>query len=87
MASNYCRKYTKGRTFSVPFWKSKSELYDCYVKRCEQDGIRPFCTTVFLSIFKRKKDECELCIGYGGNNVNEKVYKEHLILKEEARFT
>lgn len=38
-----------------------------------------------MSVFRPKKDECDVCVGHQTKNVTDDVYNLHQILKEEAR--
>ncbi|CAG4951108.1 unnamed protein product [Parnassius apollo] len=38
-----------------------------------------------ISIFKPKKDECELCTAYKSGNLRQSDYDQHVAKKDEAR--
>lgn len=93
MESHYCRS-TSQKLYLEPEWKSKQELYELYSEDwCTERNVQPFSITYFdhyfndmnLSLFKRKKDECDLCVAKNMNNVLEEEYLMHQQKKKEAR--
>ncbi|KAK5640008.1 hypothetical protein RI129_010819 [Pyrocoelia pectoralis] len=92
MESHYCRSRTS-KLYLEPRWTSKSELYKLYKSYCENLKTRSLSTAslsyVFdelnLSLFKPKKDECDVCVSYRSKNISEEVYVFHEIKKNEAR--
>lgn len=38
-----------------------------------------------ISVFKPRKDQCNVCVGYKEGNVDEKDYRLHILKKDEAR--
>lgn len=91
--SHYCRKDTS-KLYLEPIWTSKAQLYKFYVADyCSQEqsnamSLSTFCSTfdqLNLSLFRPKKDLCDLCEGFKTGNVTELKYRDHIIKKEEAR--
>lgn len=94
MESHYCRASTS-KLYLEPLWQSKRELYRFYKNNwcVEQNyaqavSITTFCSVfneMGLSLYRPKKDQCEVCMGYKTKNITDEIYQEHLVLKEEAR--
>lgn len=91
--SHYCRS-SSTRRYLEPIWRSKSNVYQFYKNNyCNEKKISPVSDAKFLSImqkmnmsvFRPKKDECDVCVGHQTKNFTDEVYNLHQILKEEAR--
>lgn len=91
--SHYCRS-SSTRRYLEPIWRSKSEVYQFYKNEyCKEKKIPPVSDAKFLtimqkmdiSVFRPKKDQCDVCIGHQTKNVTDEVYNLHQVLKEEAR--
>lgn len=87
MESHYCRKRTKKLYFEHPF-TSQQEIYKLYVDKCascNESAIKRLSYPVFAnimkkcnySIFKPRKDECDICISYKAKNVSDENYNKH----------
>lgn len=94
LESHYCRKSTT-KLYLEPHFKTKSELYSLYKDDwCVKNNIRPLSIATFsntfedmnLSLFSPKKDECDLCVGFRTKNIDESVFNEHVLKKDEARM-
>lgn len=90
MESHYCRASTS-KLYLEPLWQSKRELYRFYKNTwCVEQNAEVVSITSFSSIFNKmnlslyrlKKDQCDVCMGYKTKNIAEEVYQEHLVLKE-----
>lgn len=92
MESHYCRA-TSSKRYLEPLWTSKQQLYLFYKKECQEQGIAALSSASFsnafsdinYSLFKPKKDQCDVCLGFKTGNVDEHFYKEHLKKKDAAR--
>lgn len=93
MESHYCRAHTN-KKYLEPLWKSKQELYKFYANDwCKQENEKPLSLAKFLqtfesknlSLFRPKKDECDICVAFRAKNVSEAEYNLHQERKEEAR--
>lgn len=93
MESHYCRK-NSSKQYLEPNWISKQDLYREYCRWCaEHDNIKTVSIAKFLnvfeennlSIFKSKKDECDICVGHRTGNISEDIYAAHRQKKDEAR--
>lgn len=93
MESHYCRS-SSSRRYLQPEWNTKMDLYKFYkLNWCETHNVQALSKTTFfeamssrnLSLFRPKKDECELCTGYKNGTVEESNYQTHKQKKEEAR--
>ena len=92
--SHYCRSSEsyKNKRFLEPGTK-KVDLHERYCNDCKTDGIRPGCLTIFkkyfsdlgLSVFRPRKDQCDLCVGYHHRNVSKEQYDKHIQSKNRAR--
>lgn len=92
LPSHYCRSSTK-KLYLEPVFKSKSHVYEVYTKKCNEDNIQAVSKTLFmntfealnLSIWKPKKDKCDVCCGYEVGTVTQQDYIAHNTKKKAAR--
>ena len=92
MPSHYCRTSTS-KVYVEPTFTSFSELYKVYSDHCSTHYTRCASRKVFsdvfreknMSLFKPKKDQCDLCCSFETGNATEAEYNEHIKMKEEAR--
>lgn len=92
LESHYCRSSTS-KIYLEPLFDSMSSLYKEYKNYCEPNNIkiahRKVLETVFsemnLSLYKPKKDQCDLCCSYEMGNLEEGVYQVHIQRKNRAR--
>ncbi|CAI6355942.1 unnamed protein product [Macrosiphum euphorbiae] len=93
MPSHYCRQKTNRLYLEGPF-NSKMEIYSAYVQKCVEDSIKnPLSKSIFstfmkkrnLSIFKPRKDLCDVCSSYKVNQVSKNDYQQHIKEKDRAR--
>lgn len=92
--SHYVRKRTK-KLYLEEYFKSKADLYKLYVQQKEEtpDKSKPLSMTSFsaifyemnLGIFSPKKDQCDTCLEFKNNNIDEKIWKTHDENKKKAR--
>lgn len=77
-----------------PTFKTKAGVYSLYKENwCAEQQINPLSSATFsnvfedlnLGLFKTKKDECDICVGYRTKNIEENIYREHIIKKDGAR--
>ena len=89
--SHYCRKDSKKIFLDVAI-NSFEKLHKAYVAYCQKEIKTPFSiwklqdyfTKENYSLFQRKKDKCDTCVGHDVGNVTEDVYKEHVKRKNEG---
>lgn len=93
LESHYCRASSQ-RLYLEPLWQSKLSLYNEYVKFCqEKKSIAPLSTKVFyeqfnenkLSLFRPRKDQCDVCISHKSGNITDDEYSAHIDKKNRAR--
>lgn len=92
MESHYCRASSQ-KMYLEPIWQSKMALFNQYKKYCEEKAYNPLSIKVFhdefsalnLSLFRPKKDQCDLCISFKAGNSAEEVFKKHIERKHAAR--
>lgn len=92
MPSHYCRQRTS-RLYLQSDISSKRQLYDLYSKHCNSKNSKPLSIATFsnlltiknISLFKPKKDLCDICNGYKLGHVSQTDYEEHTNKKNEAR--
>lgn len=92
MESHYCRASTS-KLYLEPDWRSKQDLYKEYCRWSAEKNIKPLSVSAFsntfinknLSLFRPKKDECDICVSYRTGNISEEVYNLHQGKKKEAR--
>ena len=88
---HYCRK-DSSKIYLTSVVKTMAKLYDIYKARCralnrDSFGIKKFVTYFNdnnYSLFKRKKDNCNTCIGYEEGNVSQHDFDEHQALKTDG---
>lgn len=93
LPSHYCRS-TSSKLYLEPIFKSKSNLYEVYKTKCNTDSIQPVSSCYFdnkfeelnLSIYKPKKDRCDVCCSFETNNISEDEYHRHIEKKKAARL-
>nr|CAH7748432.1 unnamed protein product [Callosobruchus chinensis] len=93
LESHYCRK-DSSKFYLEPLWTSKSQLYKLYKDDfCPREKAEPLRITSFcnvfedlnLSLFRPKKDLCDICESFKTENINEYEYRIHVGMKKEAR--
>lgn len=93
MESHYCRASSERLYLLEPVWRSKSHVYKFYKNvYCKEKSVDPVSDAKFynkmqemkLSLYRPKKDECDVCVAYRAKNISEEVYQHHQVLKEEA---
>lgn len=92
MESHYCRS-SSNKKYLETIWKSKNQLYHFYKDECKERGIASLSIASFsnsfsdmnFSLFKPKKDQCDVCLGFKTKNIDESVYIKHLDKKAAAR--
>lgn len=94
LESHYCRKNTS-KLYLEPLWTSKAQLYDLAYKKdfCIREQIEPLSVTSFsnmfeslnLSLYRPKKDLCDICESYKVGNITDEAFKTHCDKKDEAR--
>lgn len=68
------------------------DLYKQYTEYCSSKEISALSIKCFydefneqnLSIFRPKKDQCDLCVGYRAGNTPEQIYQDHIKMKNLA---
>lgn len=92
MPSHYCRKRTT-QSYLQPDFTCKRQLYDCYAEQCKTQNAKPLSIATFsntlaikkISLFKPKKDLCEICNNFKLGHISEAEHQKHVEKKEEAR--
>ena len=95
LPSHYCRADTTKRYLETAC-NTFTEVYNTFVQKQLDEGINrnDICgKTLFLeifesmnlSLFKPKKDQCDLCVGFKVGNVDQDAYCEHIKRKTDAR--
>lgn len=91
LPSHYSRK-SSSKLYLERCFKTLTEVHSVYEGYCSERSIHPLKLTVFkdvfyeknISLFKPKKDRCNLCIGHEVGNVSEEEWKAHMEFKNEA---
>ena len=89
--SHYCRSDSTKIFLDVNI-VCMTKLHSVYEATCKAAGKHPFSIFKFTeffkdnnySIFKRKKDLCNTCVGYELGNISLDQYNEHIQMKEEG---
>lgn len=87
MESHYCRKDTKKLYFESDF-STYQEIYQLYVAECDskkENGNMKLSYPIFAellkesnySIFKPRKDQCDMCMSHKAGNLSDEDYKKH----------
>lgn len=87
MDSHYCRKDSKKLYFESDF-STNQEIYKLYVEDCESkkenEDLKlsyPIFAEIMkqsnYSIYRPKKDQCNLCVSHKAKNVSDEDYEEH----------
>lgn len=92
MESHYCRKDTS-KLYLEPIINSGQQLYKLYTDSCRSEDKIPVCrftfmevvTSMNISLFQTKKDQCNVCCEHKVGNISEEKYKDHIKAKTEAR--
>lgn len=92
LPSHYCRKMST-KLYLEPGIQSVSQLYELYKERCKEESQGSISRQTFdsilsdmnIALFRPKKDECDICVGYRTGNINEQDYQRHVSMKEKAR--
>lgn len=93
LESHYCRASTS-KLYLEPMWNSKSKLYKLFKEDfCKNRPEKPVSIATFhkefdkkkLSLYRPKKDLCDICVAFETGNLAEEKYQEHINLKNEAR--
>lgn len=91
--SHYCRS-SSTKLYLESSWTSKSQLFQFYCENwCQEKKCKPLSSCTFyksfedlnLSLYRPKKDECDLCRAYKLKNISDETYNEHLKKKTAAR--
>lgn len=92
LPSHYCRQMST-KLYLEPGIQSVSQLYDLYKEKCKEENKETVSRYTFdnilsdmnIGLFRPKKDECDLCVGYRTGNINEQDYQKHVSMKQKAR--
>ncbi|CAH1114859.1 unnamed protein product [Psylliodes chrysocephalus] len=92
LPSHYCSKDTD-RLYLEQQFQSFAELHREYSKKCIENNRMPQSITslqkiandIKLSLFRPRKDLCDLCFKYRNNNMSEEDYQAHIRKKDSAR--
>ena len=88
---HYCRK-DSSKIYLSSLVPSMSRLHELYVTRCHILAKNNFSICKFteyfkannFSLFKRKKDRCNTCVGHEEGNVADDLWTEHQMRKNEG---
>ncbi|KAL4702884.1 hypothetical protein ACJJTC_005795 [Scirpophaga incertulas] len=92
MPSHYNRQ-NSSKLYLEPVFQTIKDVYKLYLAKCNEARQSSFSRKKFcevmnsnnISLFKVKKDKCNLCTSYETGNVQEDAWKEHVEKKERAR--
>uniref|UniRef100_A0A6P7GR70 Uncharacterized protein LOC114345767 isoform X3 n=1 Tax=Diabrotica virgifera virgifera TaxID=50390 RepID=A0A6P7GR70_DIAVI len=90
--SHYCRKKSNKLYLEEDF-KSKTDIFQLYKNKCLDEDVLPLSISTFLkefdegnlALFKPRKDQCDLCCGYKMQQIEEIIYRNHILAKDLAR--
>lgn len=94
LSSHYCRKDSQ-KLYLEQVFRTKIDLYRVYETYCKDNDKKTYIvsfpifddmlTQMNISLYKPKKDKCDVCCSFETNNINEMDYKNHLERKDRAR--
>ena len=92
--SHYCRSNIS-RTYVKASFFSKSRMYAIYYDYAKEHNIEIISRQLFcdilkekkISIFKPRKDQCDICYGFKTGNVEITEYENHILKVREAEMT
>ncbi|KAJ8721005.1 hypothetical protein PYW08_006470 [Mythimna loreyi] len=92
MPSHYCRSNTT-RQYLEPLFQNMSQLYKEYTNKCDYESAECLSRRAFdnifmklnLSLFRPKKDRCDVCCGHEAGNISDAEIALHSERKEQAR--
>ncbi|CAH1108134.1 unnamed protein product [Psylliodes chrysocephalus] len=86
LESHYCRPSTQ-RLYLEPLFQTKSNAYrdDINAKALSLIHFKKQMKINNIFVYKPKKDQCDVCIGYKTKNVSQRNYETHIKRKDEAR--
>lgn len=92
LPSHYCRRDTRKLYFEQRF-KNKTDIYNLYKEECMKYEVEPLSIFSFNQILEElnvaihypKKDQCDLCCSHKVGQVEEEIYRQHLLNKNRAR--
>ncbi|XP_050297939.1 uncharacterized protein LOC126737202 [Anthonomus grandis grandis] len=90
--SHYCRK-DSSKVYLEQTFQTKAQLYKMYKDHCLENNVEPYTLFPFyrvfeemnLSIFRPKKDECDVYYGYKIKQISENDYNIHFAKKTRVR--
>lgn len=92
LPSHYSRKDTS-KLYLEPIFVSMQDLLNHYRNYCQEQNRTPLSRQVFtkklqeknISIYQKKKDQCDTCAAYNVGNVSNEEWSVHLRKKDRAR--
>lgn len=90
--SHYCRA-TSNRVYVDHDFKTKTQMHRIYCDWCDKNNKAPVMRKKFcdflkdqkISIFKPRKDQCDVCVAHKEGNLKDEEYQLHVTKKDEAR--
>lgn len=92
LESHYCRK-SSSKVYLEPIFQSMADVFHVYETHCKDKSETPLSRPVFaeefsrlnMSIFRPRKDQCDICIGYSEKHIDEVAYTRHIQKKDRAQ--
>lgn len=90
--SHYCRAKS-ARIYIEESFKTKTQMFSVYTQWCSENNVNGVKRTKFfkilenqkISIFKPRKDRCDICVAYEEGNINKEQFNLHITKKNEAK--
>ncbi|KAH9632624.1 hypothetical protein HF086_004742 [Spodoptera exigua] len=90
--SHYCRA-NSSRIYVDESFESFTHMHSVYSSWCQDSNvdsvkrkkIQEILKEAKISIFKPRKDQCDICVAHKQGNIPDDVYQLHIIKKDEAR--
>lgn len=91
---SHYRRQDSDKLYLEDHFTSRQQLMKVYQKVCKQDKTEPLRRGIFdkffkinnLSLFQRKKDQCNLCIEHEQGNLSDDVWNQHVANKNRIRL-
>lgn len=92
LPSHYCRS-SSSKLYLEPVFQNKNDIYRQFQKYALEHNVEPLSRNYFvqeldrqnIALFRPKKDQCDLCMAYHHDHIEEADYQAHQRKKTEAR--
>lgn len=91
--SHYCRA-NSSRIYVEESFESFTHMHSVYTSWCQANNnlyavkrkkFQEILKEYKISIYKPRKDQCDICVSYKQGNISDELYQHHIVKKDEAR--